>query len=161
MVFPRGRGAADPAPRFDEDPWATGIAQAEYQVEVEADDPLLPAWKRDHEAMIGELHRELAENLPTGSHFEFCFGVDGRQGRIMQGVGCPPVDPARRKQHLTPVDIRLGPVDPEMLEALITAGTAASRAEAIGCVLARIRERPAYTRLSERARELDELRAQF
>jgi len=48
-----------------------------------------------------------------------------------------------------------------MLDALITAGTAASRAETIGWVLARIRERPAYVRLSERARELDELKARF
>jgi hypothetical protein len=32
------------------------------------------------------------------------------------------------------VDIRLGPVDLEMLDALITAGTAASRAEAVGWV---------------------------
>ena len=48
-----------------------------------------------------------------------------------------------------------------MLDALITAGTAASRAEAIGWALARIRERPAYSRLGQRARELDDLKAQF
>jgi hypothetical protein len=48
-----------------------------------------------------------------------------------------------------------------MLDALIAEGTAASRAEAIGWVLARIRERPAYARLSERERELDELKAHF
>ena len=48
-----------------------------------------------------------------------------------------------------------------MLDALITTGTTASRAEAVGWVLARIRERPAYARLSERARELDELKARF
>jgi hypothetical protein len=65
------------------------------------------------------------------------------------------------KQDLTPADIRLGPVDLEMLDTVITAGTAASRAEAIGWVLARIRERPAYARLEERARELDELKACF
>ena len=34
------------------------------------------------------------------------------------------------------------PVDLQMLDALITAGLATSRAEAIGWVLARIRERP-------------------
>ena len=53
------------------------------------------------------------------------------------------------------------PAELEMLDTLIMAGTAASRAEAIGWVLARIRERPAYAKLSERARELDELRARF
>jgi hypothetical protein len=55
----------------------------------------------------------------------------------------------------------LGPVELATLDTLITAGIAASRAEAIGWVLARIRDRPAYARLSERARELDELKAQF
>jgi hypothetical protein len=48
-----------------------------------------------------------------------------------------------------------------MLDTLITAGMAASRAEAISWALARIRERPAYARLSERARERDELKARF
>ena len=48
-----------------------------------------------------------------------------------------------------------------MLATVITAGTVASRAEATGWVLARIRERPAYARLEERARELDELKAHF
>jgi hypothetical protein len=52
----------------------------------------------------------------------------------------------------------LGPVDLATLDALITA---ASRAEAVGWVLARIRERPGYARLSERARELDDLKAHF
>ena len=130
-------------------------------IEEAGEDPPLPAWKRDHEAMISELYGELAEKLPGASYLEFWFGENGRQGRIRQRPGCPPDDPARRKQDLTPVDIRLGPVDLEMLDALITAGTVASRAEAIGWVLARIRERPAYAKLSERARELDELKAQF
>ncbi len=48
-----------------------------------------------------------------------------------------------------------------MLDALITMGTAVSRAEALSWVLARIRERPAYARLSERARELDKLKTHF
>jgi Arc/MetJ-type ribon-helix-helix transcriptional regulator len=65
------------------------------------------------------------------------------------------------EQDLTPVPIRLGPADLEMLDALIATGTAASRAEAISWVLARIREQPAYARLSERARELDQLKAHF
>lgn len=48
-------------------------------------------------------------------------------------------------------------IDDEARERI--AGTAASRAKAIGWALARLRERPAYTRLSERARELEELKA--
>ncbi|MGH3291578.1 MAG: hypothetical protein ACRDP7_07215 [Trebonia sp.] len=123
--------------------------------------PSLLAWDRDHETTIRELHRELEENLPGASYLDFWFGENGRQGKRKFRLGSRPDDPARSEQDLTPADIRLGPADLEMLDALITAGTAASRAEAVGWVLARIRERPAYTRLSERARELDELKAHF
>ena len=62
---------------------------------------------------------------------------------------------------LTPVMAHLGPADLQTLDALITAGIAASRSESTRWALARIRERPAYARLSERARELDELKARF
>jgi hypothetical protein len=62
---------------------------------------------------------------------------------------------------LTAVMAGLGPVDLQTLDALITAGPAANRTEAIRWVLARIRERPAFTKLIERVRELDELKAQF
>ena len=91
----------------------------------------------------------------------FWFGENGRQGKGRHRLGSPPDDPASSERDLTPADIRLGPADLETLDALITTGTAASRAEAVGWVLARIRERPAYAMLSERARELDQLKAHF
>ena len=62
---------------------------------------------------------------------------------------------------LTPVMARLRPVDLETLDALITAGIAASRAEAVRWALARIRERPAYAQLRERAREIERLKTEF
>jgi hypothetical protein len=111
--------------------------------------------------MIRELQHELAEQLPGTSHLEFWFGENGRQGKGSHRLGSRPDDPARSEQDLTLADIRLGPADLEMLDALITNGTAASRAEAVSWILARIRERPAYARLTERARELDELKAHF
>jgi hypothetical protein len=123
--------------------------------------PSLRAWDRDHETMIRELQRDLAEKLPGAGHLDFWLGENGRQGKRRLRLGSQPDDPARSEQDLTPVDIRLGPADLEMLDALITTGTPASRAEAVGWVLARIRERPAYARLGERARELDELKAHF
>lgn len=138
-----------------------GDLLARVFIEEAGEAPSPRAWHRDHETMIGELQRELAEQLPGASHLEFWFGENGRQGKVRHRLGSPPDDPARSEQDLTPADIRLGPADLEMLDALITTGTAVSRAEAVGWVLARIRERPAYARLSERARELDELRAQF
>ena len=63
--------------------------------------------------------------------------------------------------ELTPVMARLGPADLETLDALITAGIAASRAEAVRWALARIRERPAYAQLRERAREIERLKTEF
>jgi hypothetical protein len=130
-------------------------------IEEAEEDPPLRTWNRDHETMIRELQHELAEQLPGASHLEFWFGENGRQGKGRHRLDSPPDEPARREHDLTPADIRLEPADLETLDALITTGTAASRAEAVGWVLVRIRERPAYARLSERARELDELKAHF
>ncbi len=62
---------------------------------------------------------------------------------------------------LTPVMARLAAVDLETLDTLITAGIAPTRAEAVRWALARIRERPAYERLREHTRELDQLKSQF
>ena len=50
-----------------------------------------------------------------------------------------------------PIMARLGPADLETVDTLITAGVAASRAEAVRWALARVRERPAYERLREHA----------
>ncbi len=148
--------------QYGDDPWVEpGDLLVRVFIEESGEDPPLRAWNRDHETMIRELQRKLAGKLPGASYLEFWFGENGRQGLSRHRLGCPPDDPARREQDLTPVDVRLGPVDLAMLDELITVGAAASRAEAVGWVLARIRERPAYARLSQRARELDELKAQF
>jgi len=145
----------------DDPPVEPGDLLARVFIEEAAENPSQRAWHRDHETMIGELQRELAEQLPGASHLEFWFGENGRQGKSRHRLGPPPADPSRSKQDLTPAHIRLGPADLEMLDALITSRTAASRAEAVSWILARIRERPAYARLSERARELDELKTHF
>ena len=138
-----------------------GDLLARVFIEEAEENPSHRVWHRDHETMIRELQRELAEQLPGASHLEFWFGENGRQGKSRHRLGTPPDDPAGRQQDLTPADIRLGPADLEMLDVLITTGAAASRAEALSWVLARIRERPAYARLTGRARELDELKTHF
>jgi hypothetical protein len=145
-----------------DDPWVEpGDLLVRVFIEAAEEDPPLRAWNQDHETMIRELQRELAGKLPGAGYLEFWFGENGRQGLTRHRLGCRPDDPARREQDLTPADVRLGTADLAMLDLLITAGTAASRAEAIGWVLARLRERPAYAKLSQRARELDELKARF
>jgi hypothetical protein len=125
-----------------DDPW---VEPGDLLVRVfieEAEDPPFRAWERDHEPMIRALQRELTESPSGSSYLEFWFGENGRQGLSRHRLGCPPANLARREQDLTPVDIRLGPVDLGMLDTLMAAGIVASRAEAIGWVLARIRERP-------------------
>jgi hypothetical protein len=52
-------------------------------------------------------------------------------------------------------------VDLETLDALITAGITANRSDSVRWALARIRERPAFARLAEWVRGLDELKAEF
>jgi hypothetical protein len=161
--FPDGRVQRVALVRYGDDPEVEpGDLMVRVVIGDAGEDPLLPAWERDHEAMIRELPREVAEQVPGSRHLEFCFGGDtGRQGRIRHRLGGSADDPAGRERDLTPVGVRVGLADLEMLDTLITAGIAASRAEAIRWVLARIRERPAYAKLSERARELDELKARF
>jgi len=63
----------------------------------------------------------------------------------------------------TQVDMHttLGRSGVETLDTLIMAGIADTRADAIRWALARIRERPAYERLRERIREIDQLRRDF
>jgi len=122
------------------------------------------AWRDAHQAMRNELQREFAQVLPAARLLEFKFITD--DDTVLKGsdtmlIGGSAADLAERQRDLTPVMARLGPVDLWTLDTLITAGIAASRAEAVRWVLARIRERPAYQKLSERARELDELKAQF
>jgi hypothetical protein len=122
------------------------------------------AWRDAHEAMLNELQREFAQVLPAARVLEFKFITDDDTvltGSDTRLIGGSAADLAERQRDLTPVMARLGPVDLWTLDTLITAGVAANRAEAVRWVLARIRERPAYQKLSERARELDELKAQF
>jgi len=120
----------------------------------------LTAWESELKGWE-EVWEELSKTLPDARRVEVTFDdpSDDKPERIMQKG--PSLADIGAGGHLTPVMARLGPVDLETLDTLITAGIATSRAEALRWALARIRERPAYVRLSERARELDELKAQF
>lgn len=124
-------------------------------------------WEHAHGAMIRKLRQELARKIPEAAELEFVMeSADGSHtARIGMPSGPSLADMAERARSgggaLTPVMARLGAADLEILDTLITAGIAPTRAEAVRWALARIRERPAYQRLRERARELDELKSQF
>jgi hypothetical protein len=117
------------------------------------------AYGRELERFRGEL----SEKLPEARRLEIRFGAeDGDR------VGIVLSRPARSLEaravaggEFTPVMARLGPTDLETLDTLITAGIATNRADAVRWALARIRERPAYEQLRARAREIEQLKAQF
>ena len=122
-----------------------------------------------HRAAIRDLRRDL-DKLPEAGPLEFIV-ASGETGEGEAGgvLGRGPVIRLGRPRGaletgdtpLTPVMARLGPADLETVDTLITAGIAANRADAVRWALTRIRERPAYEKLRERAREIEELKAQF
>jgi hypothetical protein len=115
------------------------------------------------EAILG--FRQDLRTVPQVALVEFVLPGDGYPaGRSGPGMRISQAELATVEHPdapLVPIMARLGPADLETVDTLITAGVATSRAEAVRWALARIRERPAYARLREHARELEELKAQF
>jgi len=111
---------------------------------------------------LKDLREELNKSAPEVRRLEVRFGNDGRGPGIMLATAGRALDTrAMAGADLTPVMARLGPVDLETLDALITAGIASNRADAVRWALARIRERPAYEQLRAKTREIEDLKAQF
>ena len=65
------------------------------------------------------------------------------------------------ESDITHVMVRLKAPELEIVDTLITAGIANSRAEAIRWALARISERPAYAQLREHTRDIQRLTTEF
>ncbi len=123
----------------------------------------IEAFHADREA-FEKFRDDLAASVPDARVMEIRTDTEGRDHgphmrlllKAQKGEGRP-----FAPGELTPVMARLGPADLETLDTLITAGIAPNRAEAVRWVLARIRERPAYGQLRERAQAIEELKAQF
>lgn len=124
----------------------------------------LRAFEDAHDDALQQFRDDLRVKLPEMRRLQVCTSGDDRSGPRMQ-LGGPPASSLEARAlagpDLTPVMARLGPVDLETLDTLITAGIVASRADGVRWALAKIRDRPAYGRLRERAREIKELEAQF
>ncbi|MGI8448904.1 MAG: hypothetical protein ACR2MP_17345 [Streptosporangiaceae bacterium] len=128
----------------------------------EAQQQALQALENAHGPAIKQFRNDLSAQLPEAGRLEFRTSGDTDGPRLVLGGRTRGSLEARAEGgELTPVMARLGPVDLETLDALITAGIAASRAEAVRWALARIRERPAYAQLRERAREIERLKSEF
>jgi hypothetical protein len=133
---------------------------------TDADGLLIQEFDRDQAEAIQGFRHDLRA-VPQVAMVEFVIAGDGytddRPGpssRISQAAADVVLDRVA-EAPLVPILARLGPADLETVDTLITAGIASSRAEAVRWALARIRERPAYTRLREHAREIEALKAEF
>ena len=112
---------------------------------------------------IHELRQDLNQVSEIGL-LEIIVGDKDKEGPVpvrRMRMGRPGSPQEVADGQLTPVMARLGPEDLDTVDTLITAGIAGNRADAVRWALARIRERPAYEKLRERAREIEELKAQF
>jgi hypothetical protein len=129
----------------------------------EGQERALQAFENAHGPALKQFRRDLSAQLPEAGRLEFRTSGDTDGPRMVLGGRARGSLGARALEgrDLTPVMARLGAEDLETLDALITAGIAASRAEAVRWALARIRERPAYAQLRERAREIDRLKTEF
>jgi hypothetical protein len=126
----------------------------------------LRSFEQAHGQALSQFRRELLERVPQARRILVVSndpsGRDQRRFMIRLGPGDSADDERRPgKDELTPVMARLGPVDLETVDTLITAGIAANRADAVRWALARIRERPAYAQLRERTREIERLKTEF
>jgi hypothetical protein len=90
--------------------------------------------------------RRAAPSRPDWGHMRFL----GKRPDVIDGA-----------PEFTRVATLLGPADLAAVDALIMAGAAASRSEALRWAVGRIRENPAYAELQQRAEEIDELKGQF
>lgn len=121
----------------------------------EPDGEFLDAFKSTYREAFAQLRHDIRQRFPQTKRIDIISGADSRNRFTTRLEADEPPG------EFTPVMARLGPVDLETLDTLITAGIAANRAAAVRWALARIRERPAYAQLRERAREIEDLKSQF
>jgi hypothetical protein len=110
---------------------------------------------------IDQIREDMGDKLPQATRIEIRVGNDPNGPRFFMARPTKSSPGPLAGGDLTPVMARLGPVDLETLDTLITAGIAGSRADAVRWVLARIRERPAYAQLRAKSAEIEELTSQF
>jgi hypothetical protein len=131
---------------------------------TEADALIVREFDHDHKEAIQGFRHDLM-SVPQVAMIEFVLPGDGYPAGKMgpsTRISQAQLDTLPHPDApLVPMMARLGPADLETVDTLITAGVATSRAEAVRWALARIRERPAYAKLREHARQIEELKAEF
>lgn len=148
----------------DEPEIEPGQATVRVILNPTAEDPdeTIHAFEQANREAIKELGARIAEGMPSIGQLQFTVPADSNQDKhpvLAMRLGHP--ERSAPGRDLTPVMARLDAKDVETLDALITAGIVANRAEGVRWTLARIRERPAYAQLREHIDKIEELKAQF
>jgi len=152
--FPEGVVDSVAVLQYGDDP-AVEPGEVMIQMTVGSEGP--ESFPRAYRDTLHQVQRDIQQRWPQTTRFKLVSNQgEGRGMFILRPPG-----PGEPKDDLTPVMARLGPADLETLDTLITAGFAANRAQAVRWALARIRERPAYAELRERAKEIENLKSQF
>jgi hypothetical protein len=131
----------------------------------EDDEKVVQAFEKAHRPGIKTLHRDGL--LPSVAWVLFIPDTRARRAPGAVLFGFPSMflgmrsDVADEAEGFATVKTRLGPADLAMVDTLITAGIATSRAEVMRWAIGRIRENPAYAQLQERVHEIGELKARF
>ena len=131
----------------------------------EDDETVMQAFEQAHRQAITWLHRD--GQLPSIAWIQMIPDTPDRRvpGAVLWGF--PSMffgmrsDVADDAPGFASVRTNLGPADLATVDALITAGIASSRAEAMRWAIGRIRENPAFAQIQQGAREISELKAQF
>ena len=111
---------------------------------------------------IKQFRQVLSERLPEVRHLWIKFENASGQSRGGRGLLLLITDNGRSaRDDSTAVMVRLKAAELETVDALITAGIASNRADAIRWALTRIRERPAFEQLRAHTREIERLKTEF
>ena len=160
--FPEGAVRGVAVVEYGDDP-AVEPGQAGVQLTIEspggleADGQFLDFFKSTYREAFGRLRHDLGQDFPQVKRIEIISGTDPGNRFVTQlhaGESAP-------ADEFTPVTARLAAADLETLDTLITVGVANNRSQAIRWLIGRMRERPAYASLRERAMEIEDLKSQL
>ena len=141
------------------------LPRGEQQAGREEDEQLLDAFRDASEATIEKMRDKLPRFV---GWIEFHPEHPDQADDVQRGPVIRLQNSSARAsaldagaEDIVSVMARLGPADLAVVDTLITAGIASSRAEALRWTVGRIRENPAYEQLQQRVNEINELKTQF
>jgi hypothetical protein len=120
----------------------------------------LKAFQNAHGPALKQFQHELSQRWPEVRHIGVHFEDDSghARGGMIQELND---DRGDTESDITHVMARLKTAELDIVDTLINAGIANSRAEAIRWALTRISERPAYAQLRKHTLDIERLKTEF